>query len=142
MLVTYQMSSLTMHNVTGKPRAIRIVRIETRRPIEVLLPPGEKLPGIYSFKKAFVVFSLERLLSQHGAGSLYLCPSCNFLFACPHWSTLPRWVFAIIAIGRLMASGICLGINYVEGVTSIRFVEATGFGLLGLIMFWGAIQRR
>jgi hypothetical protein len=55
---------------------------------------------------------------------------------------LPRWVFAIIAIGRLMASGIYLGIISVEGVTSIRFVEATGFGLLGLIMFWGAIQRR
>jgi hypothetical protein len=56
--------------------------------------------------------------------------------------TLPRWVFAIIAIGGLMASGIYLGIISVEGVTSIRLVEATGFGLLGLIMFWGAIQHQ
>ena len=55
--------------------------------------------------------------------------------------TLPRWVFAIIAIGGLMASGIYLGIISAEGVTSIRLVEAIGFGLLGLIMFWGAIQR-
>jgi hypothetical protein len=56
--------------------------------------------------------------------------------------TFPRWIFAVIAIGGLMASGIYLGIISVEGVTSIRLVEAIGFGLLGLIMFWGAIQRR
>ena len=56
--------------------------------------------------------------------------------------TLPRWVFAIIAIGGLLASGIYLGIISAEGVTSIRLVEAIGFGLLGLIMFWGAIQSR
>ena len=56
--------------------------------------------------------------------------------------TFPRWIFTVIAIGGLMASGIYLGIISVEGVTSIRLVEAIGFGLLGLIMFWGAIQRR
>jgi hypothetical protein len=56
--------------------------------------------------------------------------------------TFPRWIFAVIAIGGLMASGIYLGIISVEGVTSIRLVEAIGFGLLGLIMFWGAIQSR
>ena len=56
--------------------------------------------------------------------------------------SFPRWIFAVIASGGLMASGIYLGIISVEGVTSIRLVEAIGFGLLGLIMFWGAIQRR
>jgi hypothetical protein len=30
----------------------------------------------------------------------------------------------------------------VEGFTNLRFAQSAGFGLLGLIMFWGAIQGR
>jgi hypothetical protein len=56
--------------------------------------------------------------------------------------SFPRWLFAVIAIGGLVASGIYLGIMSVEGFTSLRFAQSAGYGLLGLVMFWGAIQRR
>jgi hypothetical protein len=56
--------------------------------------------------------------------------------------SFPRWLFALIAIGGLVACGIYIGILSVEGFTSMRFVQAAGFGILGLIMFWGAYQRR
>jgi len=55
--------------------------------------------------------------------------------------SFPRWLFAIIAIGGLLASGIFLGIMTVEGFTGLRIAQAAGFGIMGLIMFWGAIQR-
>jgi hypothetical protein len=51
---------------------------------------------------------------------------------------VPWWLFAVIAVGGLLASGIYLGIMSVEGPTSARIIEAAGFGLLGLIMLWGA----
>jgi hypothetical protein len=54
--------------------------------------------------------------------------------------TFPRWLFALIAIGGLVASGIYIGIMSVEGFAGLRLVQVAGFGLLGLIMFWGAIQ--
>ena len=56
--------------------------------------------------------------------------------------SFPRWLFAILAIGGLLASGIYLGIMSVEGMTGMRMVQAAGFGVLGLIMFWGAFDRR
>ena len=56
--------------------------------------------------------------------------------------SFPRWIFAILAIGGLLASGIYLGIMSVEGFTGLRLAQSAGFGLLGLIMFWGALQRR
>lgn len=55
--------------------------------------------------------------------------------------SFPGWIFAIIAIGGLVACGIFVGIMSVEGVTSSRFIQAIGFGLIGLATFWGAIQR-
>jgi hypothetical protein len=54
---------------------------------------------------------------------------------------VPWWLFAIIAVGALLASGIYLGIMSVEGITGMRPVQAVGFGVLGLIMFWGATHR-
>lgn len=54
----------------------------------------------------------------------------------------PWWGFAIISIGGLLASGIYLGIMSVEGFAGIRIAQAAGFGVLGLIMFWGALSRR
>jgi hypothetical protein len=56
--------------------------------------------------------------------------------------SFPRWLFAIIAIGGLFASGIYVGIMSIEGFAGAHLAQASGFGLLGLIMFWGAIQRR
>ncbi len=56
--------------------------------------------------------------------------------------SFPRWLFAILAIGGLVACGIYLGIMSVEGFTNLRFAQSAGFGLLGLVMFWGAMQSR
>jgi hypothetical protein len=50
----------------------------------------------------------------------------------------PRWLFAILAIGGLLASGIYIGIISVEGFSGLRFAQALGFGVMGLLMFWGA----
>jgi len=54
---------------------------------------------------------------------------------------VPRWLFSLIAVGALVASGIYVGIMSVEGFAGIRLVQAAAFGLLGLIMFWGATHR-
>ncbi len=54
--------------------------------------------------------------------------------------SFPRWIFVMIAIGGLVACGIFIGIMSVEGATSLRFIQAIGFGLMGLVTFWGAIQ--
>jgi hypothetical protein len=56
-------------------------------------------------------------------------------------ASFPRWLFAILAIGALLASGIYIGIMSVEGFATMRLVQAAAFGLLGLIVFWGAIHR-
>jgi hypothetical protein len=55
---------------------------------------------------------------------------------------VPWWLFAVIAVGALLASGIYLGIMSVEGPTAARIAQAAGFGLLGLIMLWGATGSR
>ena len=56
--------------------------------------------------------------------------------------SFPRWLFAILATGGLVASGIFIGIMSVEGFTGVRLLQAAGFGILGLLMFWGALSRR
>jgi len=56
--------------------------------------------------------------------------------------TAPRWLFAAIAIGALVASGIYIGIMSVEGLTGIRLAQAIGYGILGLLMSWGAYAPR
>ena len=50
---------------------------------------------------------------------------------------IPWWMFAVIAVGALLASGIYLGILSAEGSTTGRIVQAVAFGLLGLVMLWG-----
>lgn len=57
-------------------------------------------------------------------------------------NTFPRWLFAILAIGGLLASGVYIGIMSAEGFSILHFAQAAGFGLLGLLMFWGAIHQR
>ena len=54
---------------------------------------------------------------------------------------VPWWLFGVISIGALVATGIYVGIMSVEGTTGIRLAAAAGFGLLGLIMFWGATHQ-
>jgi len=53
----------------------------------------------------------------------------------------PRWIFAVIAIGGLLASGLYIGIMSVEGYSTVRLIQALGFGVVGLIMFWGVYSR-
>jgi hypothetical protein len=55
---------------------------------------------------------------------------------------VPWWLYALIAVGTLLASGIYIGIMSVEGTTSMHTVQAVGFGLLGVIMLWGATHNR
>jgi hypothetical protein len=55
---------------------------------------------------------------------------------------VPWWLFALIAAGALLASGIYTGIMSVEGTTTTHVVQAIAFGLLGLIMLWGATHSR
>jgi hypothetical protein len=52
--------------------------------------------------------------------------------------TFPRWIFTLIAIGAFIACGIFIGKLSIEGVTALRLLQAIAFGILGLLMFWGA----
>lgn len=54
----------------------------------------------------------------------------------------PRWLFAIIAVGGLLACGIFIGIMSIEGTTGMRLAQAAGYGVLGLLTFWGAVSPR
>ena len=54
----------------------------------------------------------------------------------------PRWLFAILAIGGLLASGVYTGIISAEGFSNLRLAQAVGFAVLGLLIFWGAIHQR
>ena len=51
-----------------------------------------------------------------------------------------RWLFAVLTIGGLVSCGIFIGIMSIEGITSMRLVQALGFAALGLVMLWGAIH--
>jgi hypothetical protein len=54
----------------------------------------------------------------------------------------PRWLFALLAIGGLVAGGIYLGIMSVEGFSVLRLAQMIGFGVFGLIMLWGALNTK
>jgi hypothetical protein len=54
----------------------------------------------------------------------------------------PWWLFALVAGGALLASGIYIGIMSVEGTTTPHVARAIAFALLGLIMLWGATHSR
>ena len=55
---------------------------------------------------------------------------------------LPRWVFAILAMGSFWASGVYMGIQSVEGVSLADLLRVIGFGIVGLLTAWGAIANR
>jgi hypothetical protein len=54
----------------------------------------------------------------------------------------PRWFFAILTVGALLASGIYLGMMRLEGATTGHIVRATVYGVFGLLMLWGALGKR
>jgi hypothetical protein len=53
---------------------------------------------------------------------------------------LPRWLFAILTVGGLLASGIYLGIISTEGASTGLVLRAVGFGVFGLLMLWGSVS--
>ena len=57
-------------------------------------------------------------------------------------SSFPRWLFALLAIGGLIACGIFLGVMSSEGFSSLRLDQVAGFGVFGLVMLWGALNQR
>ena len=54
----------------------------------------------------------------------------------------PRWLFALLAIGGLVAGGIYLGIMSVDGFSVLRLAQTVGFGMFGLVMLWGALYTK
>jgi hypothetical protein len=56
-------------------------------------------------------------------------------------TAFPRWLFAVLAIGGLLAAGIFIGVMSVAGLTGSRIIQAAGFTIFGLLMFWGALAR-
>ena len=56
--------------------------------------------------------------------------------------SFPRWLFTLLAISGLLSAGIFIGVMSVEGVTWLRLIQAAGFTILGLLMFWGALANR
>lgn len=56
-------------------------------------------------------------------------------------NTFPRWLFAFLAAAGLFSAGIVVGVMSVTGVTWVRLIQAGGYGIFGLLMFWGALSR-
>ena len=59
----------------------------------------------------------------------------------PQKKPFPYWIFAMIAIGALIACGIFIGRITSEGYTTARLLQSLVFGMLGLLMFRGAQAR-
>jgi hypothetical protein len=57
-------------------------------------------------------------------------------------TTLPRWMFMILALGGAWASGIYLGKITEVGFTIGSLIPALAFGLMSLLMAWGTIAKR
>jgi len=54
----------------------------------------------------------------------------------------PRWFFSILSVGGFIACGIYLGMIRVEGASAGHVIRSVGYGVLGLLMFWGVVGRR
>lgn len=59
-----------------------------------------------------------------------------------HAMALPRWIFTLLAIGGAWASGIYLGKISIVGASTGLLLPLIGFGVMGLIMAWGALAGR
>ena len=55
---------------------------------------------------------------------------------------LPRWIFTLLSIGGAWASGIYLGKMTVEGASTVHLIPTICFGVMGLILAWGALRER
>jgi len=56
--------------------------------------------------------------------------------------TPPRWMYLLLSIGGAWASGIYLGKASIEGLSGASWVPIIGFGVLSLLMAWGALSDR
>ncbi|HEY45161.1 MAG TPA: hypothetical protein G4O14_00105 [Anaerolineae bacterium] len=54
----------------------------------------------------------------------------------------PRWMFLLLSVGGAWASGIYLGKITVEGALTGLLIPMISFGVMGLIMAWGAVSVR
>ena len=54
----------------------------------------------------------------------------------------PRWLFTVLAVGALLASGIYLGMIRVEGISTGHVIRASAYGVFGLLMMWGVLGSR
>ncbi len=54
----------------------------------------------------------------------------------------PRWLFAILAAGGFLASGIYLGMIRAGDATTGHMVRAAAYGVMGLLMMWGVLGKR
>jgi len=55
-------------------------------------------------------------------------------------NVFPRWIFAAVAFGALIACGIFIGRLTTEGFSIARAIQIVGFGTLGGLMFYGALK--
>jgi hypothetical protein len=55
---------------------------------------------------------------------------------------LPRWIFTLLAIGGAWASGVYLGKITIEGASTEFLIPVVAFGLMALLMTWGALAER
>ena len=54
----------------------------------------------------------------------------------------PRWLFAVLMVGGLLASGVYLGMIHALGPTTGYIVRAAIYLAFGILMLWGALGRR
>ena len=54
----------------------------------------------------------------------------------------PRWMFLLLSIGGAWASGIYLGKIIIEGASTGLLIPMISFGVIGMIMAWGALSER
>ena len=54
----------------------------------------------------------------------------------------PRWLFTILAVGGLVASGIHLGMIRCEGASTGHVLRSLGYGVFGILMLWGVLAKR
>jgi len=54
----------------------------------------------------------------------------------------PRWMFLLLTIGGAWASGVYLGKITIEGASTGLLIPMISFGVMSLIMAWGAISER
>jgi len=56
--------------------------------------------------------------------------------------SFPRWLFVILSLAGAWGSGIYLGKITVQGAILESLIPAIGFGILALLMGWGAVSNR